>query len=298
MVLVVGSTGTLGSRVVRKLLSGGKPATAVVRDDSSEKAKVLESLGARLVVGDVKNTVALWPALQGIATIVCTVSATMSGRDGDPIEIVDGKGVQGLIVSAEKAGVERFIYVSLSPNLGAYFPLAAAKRAAEKRLAGSKLAYTILQPSYFYETWFSPLVGFDWANGQVKVYGDGQALVSYLSTEDVARAVVSCLDNPDVSRRSFPMGGPRALSQREAVAIFEQATGKKMEIEYMSSAVIDGVRSTSTDTWSNSLFALFQGLVRGDRLPETWDPALKVQPSITVEDYAKQVVTQAKAVPA
>ena len=45
MILVVGSTGYLGSAVTKKLVAAGKPVTALVRDSSSGKARALQAAG-------------------------------------------------------------------------------------------------------------------------------------------------------------------------------------------------------------------------------------------------------------
>jgi uncharacterized protein YbjT (DUF2867 family) len=82
---------------------------------------------------------------------------------------------------AEAAGTRHLIFVSFSRNIRNDFPLAAAKRAAERRLESSTINYTILLPSYFAETWFSPAVGFDAASGKIRIYGDGKAKVSYVT---------------------------------------------------------------------------------------------------------------------
>lgn len=65
-------------------------------------------------------------------------TSTMSRREGDSIETVDQMGVQNLIDAAEAAGTKHFIFVSFSRNIRNDFPLAAAKRAAERRCSGKR----------------------------------------------------------------------------------------------------------------------------------------------------------------
>ncbi len=55
MILVVGSTGSLGMSVVKGLIASHKEVAALVRDVSADKAKELKSAGAALVVGDLKS---------------------------------------------------------------------------------------------------------------------------------------------------------------------------------------------------------------------------------------------------
>ena len=120
----------------------------------------------------------------------------MSRREGDSIETVGHKGIQTVIDVAIASSVATFIFLSFSRNISDDFPLAQAKRAAEQRLEQSNLGWTILLPSYFAETWLSPAVGFDVRSGKVKIYGTGKAKVSYISLEDIAKAVVDLYRYP------------------------------------------------------------------------------------------------------
>lgn len=277
MILVVGSTGALGMSVVMGLIASHKKATALVRDMSGHKASQLRAAGAALVLGDLKARTTLDEALKGIDTVVCTASSTLSRGDGDSIETVDQQGVQDLISAAEAANVGRFVFVSFSRNIHNDFPLARAKRAAEKRLEASAIDYTILLPSYFADTWFSPAVGFDVGNGKIRVYGDGKSKVSYVAREDVAKATVACLDNPRATRKAIPIGGPAAISQLEAVALAEKATARKMQVEFMTTEQIAAARSEAKDSLTQSFLGLFDSLAAGDEIPAGWAESLGVK---------------------
>jgi uncharacterized protein YbjT (DUF2867 family) len=283
-ILVVCSTGSLGTSVVKRLTSARRQVTALVRDISTDKAKELKSAGAGLVVGDLKFRPALDEALNGIDMVLCTASSTMSRQAGDSIETVDWEGVQNLIAAAEIANVGRFVFISFSRNILDDFPLSAAKRAAEKRLESSALDYTLLLPSYFAETWFSPAVGFDAGNGRIRIYGDGKAKVSYVALGDVAKAAITCLDNPNASRQAIAIGGPKAISQLDAVALAEKATGRKMQVEFMTGDEIAAARKDTNDSLMASFLGLFDSLARGDEIPAGWVETLGVDPQ-SMEDW-------------
>jgi uncharacterized protein YbjT (DUF2867 family) len=276
MVLVVGSTGELGSRITKRLAKAGRPVTALVRSASSDKAKALQAAGAKTVVGDIKNPKDVANAMQGIETVIATASSTLSRQEGDSIETVDLRGIQTVIDEAEKSKVKNFIFVS------AYFtndsPLAQAKWAAEKKLSGGRMNYTIIVPSYFPETWFSPLVGFDVPSGSVRIYGNGKAGVNYIAVDDVADAVVACLGNAKASRRTIRIGGPKPLSQLEAVALWEKAKGRKILVEHMPTEVIQNARAGEKDPMTQSFLALFEILAQGDDIDPSWSAQLGVTP--------------------
>ena len=122
----------------------------------------------------------------------------------------------------KRAGVEHFVFVSFrDPQI--QFPLTAAKRAVERALKSSGMAYTILQASYFMEVWLTPALGFDAANGKVRWYGDGTQPISWISYRDVARAAAAAVSEPAARNQVVELGGPQALSPREVVRMFEAA---------------------------------------------------------------------------
>jgi NADH dehydrogenase len=287
MILIVGSTGLLGSAVTKKLAAAGQPVTALVRDTGADKARALQAAGAKLATGDLKDRSSLEKALAGVDTVICTASSTLSRREGDSLDTVDNQGVQTLIDVAERKGVRRFIFVSFSRNLTVDTPLSRFKRAAEKRLESSKLDYTILLPSYFADVWLTPAVGFDVAAGKVRIYGDGTARGSYVTVDGVARALVACVDNPRARRQAIPVGGARPYSQLEVADLVERATGRKLEREHMTLEQIRAARAAASDPMQATFLGLFEGLAQGDVIPLDWTRTLDVQP-VSLEDWVRQ----------
>ena len=186
-------------------------------------------------------------------------------------------GVQDLINASISARIRHFIYVSFSRNIGDDFPLALAKRAAEARLESSAIDYTILLPSHFAECLFTPVVGFDVANGKVRVYGTGKSKVSHVALEDVARAIIACVDNPRVIRKSIPIGGPSSITQLDAVALAERVTGRKVQLEFMSADEIAAARKGTEDSLTASFLGLFDALSKGDEIISEWAGTLGVK---------------------
>src|SRR5258705_8877106 len=79
MNLVVGATGSLGSEIVKLLADAGKPARAPVRPTSDQKkVDQLQTLGAQIVSGDLKDRPSLDAACRGVRSIISTASSTLS----------------------------------------------------------------------------------------------------------------------------------------------------------------------------------------------------------------------------
>ena len=170
--LVVGATGLLGIEVCRRLAALEKPVRALVRPTSDpNKVNELRGLNAELTEGDLKQPSSIERACRGVNAVISTASSMLSRQEGDSIQTVDLDGQTGLIDVAKAAGVEHFVFISFRDNSNIQYPLTDVKRAVERHLKVSGLAYTILQASYFMEVWLSPALGFDVAKGAVKIYG-------------------------------------------------------------------------------------------------------------------------------
>jgi len=233
MNLVVGATGLLGSEICRLLAAEGKLVRALVRT-TSEQSKVsqLESLNIEIVRGDLKQPFSLADACRSASVVISTASATLSRQEGDSIQTVDLEGQINLIDAAKTANVKHFVLISF-PQTDVEFPLQDAKRAVEDYLKDSGLIYTILQPTFFMEVWFSPALGFDAANAKAQIYGSGEKRTSWISYKDVAKFAAASIDNSDALNAVIELGGPEALSPLEVVQIFEKARGQKFDIQHV-----------------------------------------------------------------
>ncbi|TDI40393.1 MAG: NAD-dependent epimerase/dehydratase family protein [Acidobacteria bacterium] len=161
-ILVVGATGLLGSSICRRLAERGSAVRALVRSNSPNESR-LASVQAEIVTGDLKDGPSLLAACRGCSAVITTANTLISARRGDSFHTVEAGGQAALLRAAEGAGVRRFIYVSLSPGLPSDSPFVRAKREFEARVRRSRLAWTILQPTSFMETAFSPAAG--WGPG-------------------------------------------------------------------------------------------------------------------------------------
>ena len=191
MILVVGGTGTLGEEICQKLRVRGLAVRALVRQTANPaRLEALRSAGVNLCWGDLKDEGSLRDTCFGAKAVISTASSTFSRQDGDSIETVDREGQLSLIAAAHSAGVEHFTLVSIPRNLVRESPLTQAKAEAARALGDSGMGYTILAANYFMEIWLSPALGFDYAQRKVVLFGDGRALITWVSYRDVAEFAV------------------------------------------------------------------------------------------------------------
>jgi uncharacterized protein YbjT (DUF2867 family) len=286
MQLVVGATGLVGGTVARRLRAQGGKVRALLRGGLARKeAAELRLIGVDIEPGELGDRSSLVAACRGVDTVVCTATS-MPAAGGDALQRVDNDGVLDLISEAENAGVRRFIYLSYSGGIGADSPLGRAKRTCEARLAESPMESVVLRPSYFMQVWLGPHLGFNSAAATARIYGDGTAGISYVSAVDVAAFAVAAALHHDPLRGFIEIGGPRILSQLDAVAIFERATRRRFAIEHVPIAVIEEQRR-SADPLQQTLSELMMGCALGNPVPEALANASLYGVALgTVEDFA------------
>jgi NADH dehydrogenase len=294
MILVVGATGLLGSRVCRELAAQGKPVAGMVRSaDDQAKTEPLRAAGVELVEGDLKDPPSLERACQGKTAVISTASASISRQAGDSIQTVDLDGQCSLIDAAKAAGVARFVYISFSSNMTTDGPVTAAKRAVEQHLMASGLDYTILRCGFLMEIMIAPIVGFDYGNAKAVVYGTGENALSLLSMDDVARMAVRCVDRPEAANAVVEFGGAEAVTLHQVVRTFEEVSGRPFEVQHVPEDALVGQWEQSADPVSKSVNALMVDFARGDVIDmETTLSTFPVEMT-SVRDYATKVLSTA-----
>ena len=294
MILVVGSTGILGSEIVRQLRAENRSVKALVRETSNpEKVERLKSFGATLVVGDLTDKPSLAAVCQGVTTVITTATTTASQTPGDSIPKVDQFGTLQLVEAAMGAAVSQFIYISTRTTIPDC-PLNTAKRTVEERLIGSRMAYTILRPSFFMEIWLSPFLGFNYLNAEARLYGSGENAISWISFVDVARFTVMALDHPAARNAILELGGPEKRSPNQVVRIFEETTGKSFRVDYVPVEELQAQREAAADPLQQTFASLMLAYANGDPV-DMWETLERFPVELTsITDYATQVASASR----
>jgi uncharacterized protein YbjT (DUF2867 family) len=288
MILVVGATGLVGSEICRRLRLR-KAVRALVRGDSPRAAE-LKGLGIEMVNGDLKDPPSLAAACRGVHAVISTASSTLSRREGDNLETVDRAGQLALVAAAKNAGVQRFVFVSVSPNLKQGSVLMSAKREVERAIRTSGMVWTILQPTNFMEIWFGEAVGWNMQRGVATIFGNGKAPVSWISAMDVAEYAVVTLDHPSAKNRNIPLGGPEPLAPDQVVEAFESASGRKFKSRKVP-AMIPRLMRTLLKPFNQiqaSIMDLGFQTSRGDVIDMSQAQSDFHVPATSVRQYAQQ----------
>jgi uncharacterized protein YbjT (DUF2867 family) len=168
------------------------------------------------------------------------------------------------------------------------FPLSVAKSKVEEAIKA--MNYTVVQASFFMESWLAPHTGFDYVNRKAIIYGDGKSPISWVAVEDVAEMCVKALLSPAAERRTIEFGGPEALSLLDAVEKFEKIGGKKFDLQFVPMETLMQQFQAAPDSISKTYAALGLGAAHGDAI----DSASVIEEfgltPATVEHYARRVM--------
>lgn len=296
MILVVGATGLLGGEICQRLRARGIVVRALVRQTANpERLKGLRGAGVDLCWGDLKHAGSLRDACLGAEAVISTASSTFSRQEGDSIETVDREGQLSLIAAAHSAGVEHFTFVSIPRNLLRESPLTRAKAEVARALEVNGMGYTILTANYFMEIWLSPALGFDYAQRKVVLFGDGRALISWVSYRDVAEVAVRSHLTPGARNRTLDVGGPQDLSPLEVARIFEKASGAPFDRQLVPEEALLTQLDHASDPLSETFVKLQLECVHG--CPMNTSEILRLMPMelTTVAQYAAAVCGQEAA---
>jgi uncharacterized protein YbjT (DUF2867 family) len=232
MILVLGGTARLGSRLMPLLLARGLPVRLLGRHENAV-SRAAVAAGAEFVMGDVRDRAARRRALDGVDTVVSAM-AGFGGQDALGSGAVDRDGNIALIESARQAGVRDVVLLSIHEASATHpIELFRDKWAAEEALRASGLAWTILRPTAYLETWMDLLGGPLVATGKTRVFGTGRNRINFVSAIDVARFVELALTDPSLRGKAVEIPGPENLSFDELLDIVEREAGIQGQRQYL-----------------------------------------------------------------
>ncbi len=194
-IIVIGGHGKVARNLHPLLTERSHGVTAVIRNPDHEADVTAD--GATPLVADVESlsTDELAEILRGQDAVVWSAGA--GGGDPSRTYAVDRDAAIRSMDAAEQAGVRRYVMVSYfgaGPDHGVppenpFHAYADAKAAADTRLEGSGLEWTLVRPSRLTE---------DPGTGRIETSRQGASAGS-VSRADVALVVAEVLERPDTS---------------------------------------------------------------------------------------------------
>jgi uncharacterized protein YbjT (DUF2867 family) len=216
-VLLAGATGVIGRHVAHQLAARGYTVRRLVRGESTGTD----------YVADLRWAAGLHGACKGVEAVISCAGASMrlgNWKDRAGFLEIDWEGNRNLIDAAAKAGVGKFVYVSLAngPAL-VRTEYALAHEKTVDALSRSGLAYAVVRPTGIYG-FFLEILRMASKNRGI-VIGKGSARTNPIHEADAARACVESLQ-PDAPVE-MAAGGPVVYTRREIIELAFECLGKQ-----------------------------------------------------------------------
>lgn len=213
LITVTGSTGTIGSELVRLLSSAGVETRAIHRD--VRKIRTLANVTwVRADLGDARGRRI---ALEGTERLFL-----LTGNEPD-----FGQTQLGVVRAADELGVSHVVKLSaLGASDHSKSSIAREHWAVEQALAGTRLKWTILRPHAFMQNWLGDVA--ETAGTEEVIYspiGDGR--VPFIDARDIAAVALEVLLHPDAHvGKKYVLTGGTAVGYADVAAALSEATGR------------------------------------------------------------------------
>ena len=225
-VLLVGATGTLGSRIAHHLLADGATLRLLARPARDpRRTAALDELvnrGATVVEGDLGDPDSLTKATTGIDVVVSAVQ-------GGPGVIVDGQ--VALARAAFENGARRIVPSDFALDVfkspPGVHPLFDMRRTADEAIAEIGIEHVHVLNGAFMDMFLDPrTAGFlDDAKGVASFWGTGHERFEATTVDDTARYASRAALDPTVPDGKFAVAADRVSFQQMTDTV-EQLTGR------------------------------------------------------------------------
>ncbi|HEY6110617.1 MAG TPA: NAD-dependent epimerase/dehydratase family protein [Gemmatimonadales bacterium] len=215
-VLLTGSTGFIGSHLIRRLVGTSHDLRCLVRDPGGRAARTLACRGAELVAGDVTDPESVRRAVDGCDAVVHLANIySFWERDPRVFDAVNVEGTTHVMEAALAAGVSRVVHLS---TVEALEQAPRDNRYARSKYAGEQRAWAAAQRGL-------PLVvlcpGAVLGRGDRKPTGRyirdlarrhlpfalcTRTVLTMVHVRDVVEAIVGALERPDAVGKRYIVG--------------------------------------------------------------------------------------------
>ncbi|GAA3009637.1 hypothetical protein JCM13580A_01780 [Streptomyces drozdowiczii] len=232
-IAVTGATGKQGGATARRLLAGGRPVRALVRDKTAPAATALADAGAELALADLDEPSDLAAALNG-TTALFAVPPVAYGPAGSNAEL-EFTRARALADAAAAASVRHVVFTGIASTSEDAFA-ASGKRRIEQYLREKIPLVTVLRPVRFMTNYLGVSgVSFDgFVDGAHRHLFPPNEPVQIIALEDIAEFAALAFEQPDrFAGRTLELAGD-APTPVEAVAAISAATGIALRYEQLT----------------------------------------------------------------
>jgi uncharacterized protein YbjT (DUF2867 family) len=248
-ILATGSTGKVGTEVLKELGTRNVEIRALVRKPDAKLPK-----GVEMFVGDLLDPVAVEKAMEGVDALYLLNGVV-------PDELTQGLIAYGL---AKKKKLKHVVYHSVfKVDSFKDVPHFASKLAIENALRAFNVPFTIIRPNYFFQNDVAlkiPLM-----DAGVYPVPLGKAGISAVDIRDIAEATAIVLTTDGHLGKTYNLNGPDVLSGAKAASIWSELLGKPIRYPGEAMDAFEEQTRKQAPSWSAfDIRMMFQGyLERG-----------------------------------
>lgn len=278
-ILVTGSTGTVGSEVIKELLKCNAAVRALVRSEG--KGSDLPA-DVEVVVGDLLDPVTVQKALDGVDKLYLLNAVT-------PDELTQGLIAYNL---AKRLRLQQVVYHSVfEVDRFKDVPHFASKLTIESALKQFDVPFTILRPSYFFQNdkaLKEPLMGAGFYPIPL-----GRRGISAVDVRDIAEAAAIALTTDGHQGKTYNLVGPRVLSGPDAASIWSRLLQREVRYGGEDFDSWEEQMRQSVPSWmAFDLRMMFQGYLERGFVASDGDikalTELLGHPPRSYEDFARE----------
>ena len=218
--LVIGASGTVGSKIVQSLVRDG----LAVRATTHRKEAVGTKGGVERVYLDLATGEGIAQAFEGVDRAF--VLAPPGHAD-------HYKLLSPLVAEARRRKLDKVVLMTAMGANAADTPF----RRVEQELEQSGLRYNIIRPNWFMQNFNTFWLAGIRDNGKIQL-PVGTAKTSFIDARDIADVATRLLVADGVDNRDFDLTGPTALDHDAVARILSEATGRKVTYEEIEPDVL------------------------------------------------------------
>ncbi len=237
-VLVTGSTGFLGSRVVEALLCKGFRVRAFARKTS--RIEKLEKLDVEICFGDIADLASLRPAFEGSDYVVHAAADTQGTIEGGNICTI--QGTKNVLALCKEVGVKKLVYISSCSVYGVadykkgYVVTedSSLERAPEARGAYSNAKFqaekvvlkameentcpiVCLRPGTIFGPGgeiYTPMMGFSLGTRLFGIIGNGKFVLPLVYIDNLVDAIITAMEKEESSGKIYNVVDPDNITKK------------------------------------------------------------------------------------
>lgn len=206
LILVIGSSGSVGSEIVRQLKAEGH----AVRQTTSKTVTSSDTVHLDMLTGE-----GLREAFEGVDRAFFL---------SPPPHVDQYKMLSPLIQEAKRRGLKKVV---LMTAMGANAVETSPFRRAEIELEKSGLNYNIIRPNWFMQNFNSYWIHGIKEQNQIALAA-GDAKTSFIDTRDISAVAAKLLTSDKWNNKDFDLTGADSITHAEVADEISKATGKKV----------------------------------------------------------------------